>query len=162
MVMKMKEKGQYFYGLLFKQISVSFEIAMQREAARYDLTPAQASILMYLEKADHPVNQRELENYFRLSNPTVTGLMKRMEAKGFIRREISQADARSKYILLTPKAQSISKEVGSNMLCMEQRITHNMGKEENRLFQDLLTRALKNICTCREEQETAEENQNEE
>lgn len=66
---------------------------MQREAARYDLTPAQASILMYLEKADHPVNQRELENYFRLSNPTVTGLMKRMEAKGFIRREISQADA---------------------------------------------------------------------
>lgn len=39
---------------------------------------------------------------------------------------------------------------------------HNMSEEENRLFQDLLTRALKNICTCREEQETAEENQNEE
>ena len=98
------------FGLLFKQISIAFSNNFQREAARYDLTPSQASILIYLSKVDHPVNQRELEKYFRLTNPTVTGLMQRMENKGFIRREMNQADNRSKYIILTPKAMEISAE----------------------------------------------------
>ena len=111
------------FGLLFKQISIAFSNNFQREAARYDLTPSQASILIYLSKVDHPVNQRELEKYFRLTNPTVTGLMQRMENKGFIRREMNQADNRSKYIILTPKAMEISAEVRNNLHKVEEDIT---------------------------------------
>ena len=139
------------YGLLFKQLSLAFENNLQREAARYDLTPAQASILIYLDAADHPVNQRELERYFKLSNPTVTGLMKRMEAKGFIRRVANPADGRSKYIQLTPKALEVSSSVRNNLHMLETTMMQDLSEEEEILFHEMLVRVLKRICICRKE-----------
>lgn len=139
------------YGLLFKQLSIAFENNLQREAARYDLTPAQSSILNYLEAVDHPVNQRELEHYFKLSNPTVTGLMKRMEAKGFIQRVANPEDGRSKYIQLTPKALEISSAVQSNLHTLEQTMLQDLNEEEEEIFHELLVRVLMRICTCRKE-----------
>lgn len=141
-------------GLLFKQIANAFECNLQREAARYDLTAAQASILIYLDRADHPVNQRELEHYFRLSNPTVTGLMKRMETKGFIRREISMEDSRSKHILLTEKATEISNEVRAHLGRVEQTIVQSMSPAECEQLRGLLIRVLKVMCRCAAEQKT--------
>ena len=49
----------YHFGVLFKQISLAFETAMQREAERYDLTPAQANILIYLSEVLFPVSSME-------------------------------------------------------------------------------------------------------
>lgn len=138
------------YSLLFKQLSIAFENNLQREAAQYGLTAAQANILIFLSKVDHQVNQRELESYFHLSNPTVTGLMKRMEAKGFIRREVSREDGRAKYIILTEKAMEISSEVQQNMAQMEQKVVQGMAETEQEQFHALLLQALKNIYVCRE------------
>lgn len=139
-------------GLLFKQIASAFENNLQREAARYDLTAAQASILIYLAKADHPVNQRELEHHYHLSNPTVTGLMKRMEAKGFIRREISPEDNRSKHIILTPKATEISSEVRANLGKVEAEIVERIGVESCDQLRSLLKQVLQTMYHCPAEQ----------
>lgn len=136
------------FGLLFKQISIAFSNNFQREAARYDLTPSQASILIYLSKVDHPVNQRELEKYFRLTNPTVTGLMQRMENKGFIRREMNQADNRSKYIILTPKAMEISNEVRNNLYKVEEDITQSLSQQECAQLRQLLQQVLEIVYRC--------------
>ena len=144
-------KNKCSYGLLFKQLSIAFENNLQREAGRYGLTPAQASILIYLEAADHPVNQRELEYYFKLSNPTVTGLMKRMESKGFINRVANPEDGRSKYIELTPKALEVSSSVRSNLLALESHMMQDLSSEEEAVFHELLVRVLKRICVCRSE-----------
>ena len=147
-IVTMREKCSY--SLLFKQLSIAFENNLQREAAQYGLTAAQANILIFLSKVDHQVNQRELESYFHLSNPTVTGLMKRMEAKGFIRREVSREDGRAKYIILTEKAMEISSEVQQNMAQMEQKVVQGMAEAEQEQFHALLLQALKNIYVCRE------------
>ena len=144
-------KNKCSYGLLFKQLSIAFENNLQREAGRYGLTPAQASILSYLEAADHPVNQRELEYHFKLSNPTVTGLMKRMESKGFINRVANPEDGRSKYIELTPKALEVSSSVRSNLLALEGHMMQDLSPEEEEVFHELLVRVLKRICMCRSE-----------
>ncbi len=141
----------YSYGLLFKQLSIAFDSNLQREAARFDLTPAQASILIYLASVDHSVNQRELEYYFKLSNPTVTGLMKRMEAKGFISRVTNPEDGRSKYIQLTPKAMEVSQSVHNNMMEVDRTIMQDLTPEEEEVFHELLSRVLKRICICRKE-----------
>ncbi len=142
---------RYSYGLLFKQLSIAFENNLQHEAARYDLTPAQASILIYLESVDHPVNQRELEYYFKLSNPTVTGLMKRMESKGFIDRVANPEDGRSKYIQLTPKALEVSNSVRTNLRALEHTMMQDLSPEEEDIFYELMMRVLKRICICRKE-----------
>ncbi len=142
---------KYYYGVLFKQLSIAFENNLQRSAAQYGLTPAQASIIIYLQTADHSVNQRELEHYFKLSNPTVTGLMKRMEAKDFIERVANPEDGRSKYIRLTPKALEVCSSVSQNMQTLEREMMQDLSPEEAELFHDLLMRVLKRICTCRKE-----------
>lgn len=139
------------YGLLFKQLSIAFENNLQREAGRYGLTPAQASILIYLEAADHPVNQRDLEYHFKLSNPTVTGLMKRMESKGFIDRVANPGDGRSKYIELTPKALEVSSSVRANLLALEGHMLQDLTAEEQAAFHEMLVRVLNRICMCRSE-----------
>ncbi len=139
------------YGLLFKQLSIAFENNLQHEAARYDLTPAQASILIYLAAVDHPVNQREVEYYFKLSNPTVTGLMKRMESKGFITRAANPEDGRSKCIQLTPKALEVSSSVRTNLSALERSMMQDLTPEEEEIFHDLMVRVLKRICICRKE-----------
>ena len=141
----------YYYGVLFKQLSIAFENNLQRSAAQYDLTPSQAAIIIYLEAADHPVNQRELEYHYKLSNPTVTGLMKRMEAKGFIERVVNPKDARSKYIQLTPKSLEVSSSVLNNMLELERELMQDLSPEEEEVFHEMLMRVLKRICTCRKE-----------
>lgn len=138
------------YSLLFKQLSIAFENNLQREAVQYGLTASQTCILIFLSQADHPVKQRDLECYFRLSNPTVTGLMKRMEAKGFIRREVSRDDGRAKYIILTEKAMEIISEVQQSIAQMEQTVVQGMTTQEQEQFHALLLQALKNIYVCRE------------
>lgn len=144
---------RYYYGILFKQLSIAFENNLQRSAAQYGLTPSQASIIIYLESADHPVNQRELEVYYKLSNPTVTGLMKRMEAKGFIERIANPEDGRSKYIQLTPKALEVCSSVSQSMQNLEREMLQDLSPEEEELFHDMLMRVLKRICVCRKEKE---------
>ena len=141
----MTEEKRY-YGLLFKQLSLAFENNLQRAAAQHDLTSAQAGIVIYLDEMDHPVNQRELEHYFKLSNPTVTGLMKRMESKGFIQRVANPGDARSKYIQLTPKALDVSSNVRAELLELEKNITQDLSKEEEKIFDELLMRILRRTC----------------
>ena len=142
---------RYYYGVLFKQLSIAFENNLQRSAAQYDLTPAQASIIIYLDNVDHAVNQRELEHYFKLSNPTVTGLMKRMESKGFIQRIANPEDARSKYIQLTPKAMEVASSVRHNLQTLENDMTQDLSAEEEEIFHDMLMRVLQRICPCSKE-----------
>ena len=137
-----------YFGLRFKQLSCAFENTLQRVAARYELTASQACMLIYLSRAEHKVNQRELEKYFQLSNPTVTGLMKRMEAKGFVDRAISQEDGRFKYITLTPKAVKISAQVAEDLTKLEEQVRTGMTPEEVELFLSLLNRALQNVHGC--------------
>ena len=59
----------YHFGVLFKQISLAFETAMQREAERYDLTPAQANILIYLSEVDHGFCDPIYRHFFLSINP---------------------------------------------------------------------------------------------
>ena len=104
------------FGLLFKQISIAFSNNFQREAARYDLTPSQASILIYLSKVDHPVNQRELEKIFQADQSHSNRVdAAHGKTKDLFAGKMNQADNRSKYIILTPKAMEISAEVRNNL-----------------------------------------------
>ncbi len=142
------------YGVLFKQLSMAYAKSLRRAAARYDLTAAQAMILIYLSKADHPVNQRELETYYRLSNPTVTGLMKRMEAKNFIQREVSKEDARFKYITLTPKAIEVVSSVQGELDDTDRCAVQSLNTEEEQQFYRFLTCALENLCAVERAQQS--------
>ena len=103
-------------GRLFKQIHFAFKTRGARMMKAVDVTPAQMDIMLLLfakEQNGSEVTQKDLETVLRLSNPTVTGLLNRMEEKGFIRRVRKETDKRCRFIYMT--------EHGRNYLEMMER-----------------------------------------
>ena len=72
---------------------------------QHGITMQQAMILQYLFRADErKINQKDLEVFLGISNPSVTSLMKTMVAKRLIRRLPDRSDARSYLLYITPRA----------------------------------------------------------
>ena len=82
----------------------------------------------------------------KLTNPTVTGIVKRLEEKEMIARVPSEQDARYKCLHVTEKGKDVickSFKFGANNI--EKQLSKGMTDEEVKMFKDLLYRALKNM-----------------
>lgn len=95
------------------------------------ITSSQASVMMFLFKnRKHEVTQQSVQAALLLSHPTITGLMKRLEAKGFITRKNSPADFRCKYVKLTKKGCDVERGLKTNMKRMQDRALVGLSQEE--------------------------------
>ena len=96
---------------LFKMVHNAMVEEFNRKVKNLELTSAQVLVLGCLDQAEeNELCQKDLEEILNLSNPTITGIVKRLEAKGFIERRSWEKDARYKRICLTEKARSIKTE----------------------------------------------------
>lgn len=126
--------------------------ALEREKNTYfenqNLTSSQGDLLLYLGGAKRhkkEVNQKDIENYFRLSNPTVTGLLKRLEDKGFVRRVQSKTDGRNKLIFLTEQSEMILKQFKNHKHFIDDKLFHNINKDEQEIILGYLKKLLANL-----------------
>ena len=79
---------------------------------QHGITIQQALIIQYLAwHAGHSINQKNIELYLGISNPSVTSLMKTMVAKNLIRRLPDRSDARSYLLCLTPHGQQLQESI---------------------------------------------------
>ena len=68
-------------------INNKFRELWDKNLLKYNLTGMQMEILCYLKcNPDKEIHQREIEYWFQLKNPTVTGILNRLEEKGYITR----------------------------------------------------------------------------
>ena len=89
-------------GFYLSLIKKKMDKHMNEGLKKYDLTKTQRDILGYLHFTDkNPVIQKDIEEHFHISNPTVTGILNRLEQKGFIERKQSLKDKRVRTIVLT-------------------------------------------------------------
>ena len=135
-------------GILIKCLDKKIVHQLNKALEAYDLTLIQHEVLAYLyrNQDEQDVYQKDIEEFLESSNPTITGIVKRLEAKGLIQREPSLHDARFKKLTLTEKGKHIFEEtieVGPKKL--EQRLTKNLGVEEVEKLIDLLERAIAGI-----------------
>lgn len=134
-------------GLRFKQIHDSFVCDFNRNLRSLDLTMSQMSILAYLfEHTDTLTMQRDLEQFFQLSHPTVIGILQRMEKKGLIQSVVNADDRRCRNVLLTEKALAIRSAMDIHHEEMEARLTRGMTDYEIHALSDLLDRVCKNLA----------------
>ena len=76
---------------------------MNKKFNRFDLTGAQVFTIINLFKAREKgerLTQKDLERILDISNPTLTGILNRLENKGLIIRMPCKHDARRKNVLL--------------------------------------------------------------
>ncbi len=104
-------------GLRMAVLARAHRQRMDAQLEKDSLTSAQLRVLgdiMELEDQGVPeINQRDLEKHIRVTHPTMTGLIQRLEAKEFVRTMPSPTDRRYKKIVSTEKAREFQQLVAN-------------------------------------------------
>lgn len=133
-------------GFYLKKIFQTMEKNLNKDLEDIDLTGMQAHVLIYLYKnRKNIINQRDIEREFELTNPTVNGILKRLENKGFIKRVVSLNDARNKEIMITDKSISLIVEMKKKAKNMENKMTLGITKEELDTFYQVIKKMFNNV-----------------
>ena len=127
--------------------------ALEREKNQYfeqhNLTSSQGDILLFLGGAyyhQRDVNQKNIEEHFHLTNPTVTGLLKRLEEKGFIDRKKSETDGRQKLISLTDQSIQVLEDFQAHKETIDQKLLQGIDGDEHALIIKQLKKLLRNLA----------------
>lgn len=113
---------------------------------KYDLTKSQHDVLGYLHHTDKKiVIQKDIEEHFHISNPTVTGILNRLEQKGFIERKSNEKDKRVRTIVLTPKERSHYADVQEQIRILESKFDDILGEEKKEQLLSILKEISDNI-----------------
>ena len=115
-----------------------------RNMAEYGLTSIQADVLVYvlMNYQKREVNQLDVQAVFKLTNPTVSGIVDRLEEKGFIKRVRSEKDARFRSLVALPKGIALEQTLGQCAVAAENYLVQKMSPEEQVEFNRLLKVAL--------------------
>jgi len=118
---------------------------MLSRVSRYDVTPAQTHVLLYLHHHGGQALQCELTGFLRVKPSTVNGVLDRMEEKGLVRRSVSGRDARRRILTLTEKGEEEQAAFQQNYLDAERAMVRGLTPEEQKTLTDLLDRVIQNL-----------------
>jgi DNA-binding MarR family transcriptional regulator len=140
----MEDKTQV--SMLLKMLDNSLDSQCNRNMKDIELTASQSNIMGYLVYMDgKEVSQRDIELEFKLMNPTVTGILNRLEKKGFIVRVKSRTDARYNYIELTEKGREIPEIVRKKTMEIHKRLFQGLSQAEIDMFENIIKKMIENI-----------------
>ena len=135
-------------GGLIKHIAHSMFKETNRELQQYNLTGVQAKVLIYLffHEKDGDIFQKDIEKHLNLTNPTVTGIVKRLEQKNLISRYSCKDDGRYKCHVLTDEGRKFAKYSIDYMRNeKENQILNGFSEDEKEFLIKLLKRILINL-----------------
>ena len=111
-----------------------------------DIGEAIENVLSYntnIEKIVNPYYQKDIEKELDISNPTVTGILNRLEVKGLITRVPCRHDARAKNIEVTEKALELDKQLRIVFQQSDEKLVESLSKEEIDNLQSYLIKILR-------------------
>ena len=130
--------------ILIKKLALESDKQALAILAPAELTPSQFKIIKFLFwQGDTHIRQVDIEKHFSMTNPTVTGLLKNLEEKGWIRREVNPEDSRSKIICLTDAALTRKEELYTYGEQIEEALIHDLTEKEREMLEKLLKKLVK-------------------
>ena len=133
------------YGHLIRILHWCTDQTMTAALEDQELTSAQGHIMGYLSRRETPPCPRDIEEAFHLSHPTVSGLLSRLEQKGFIRLCPDPVDRRCKRIYLEEKGLECHDTMLRIIRLNEDRMVQDFTPEEKEQFASFLQRAIANM-----------------
>lgn len=144
------------FGHRFRILHWCTDQMMTEALAQMDLTSSQGRIMGFIARSKTPPCARDIEEFFGLSHPSVSGTLSRMEKKNFIEFRPDEADHRCKRIYILPKGQECHARMAQTIDGIEQRIVADFTAEETVQFSAFLNRAIHNMggdcCHCQKEE----------
>ena len=133
------------YGHQLRILHWQFDQTVSGALAQMDLTSAQGQIMGFLSHRQEPPCSRDIEEAFQLSHPTVSGLLSRLEKKGFIEFRPDPVDRRCKRIYILPKGHACHETIHRIIAENEEKVVAGFSVEEKEQFAALLQRAITNM-----------------
>lgn len=110
------------------------------------LTAAQGHILIYiLEHPEEEVYSTEIHQEIGVTRGTVSGLIKKLRAKGYLEFQSCAGDERQKRIIATQKARNLKKTLDAHLAEAGRTAFRNFSTEEKECFQNMQKKILQNL-----------------
>ncbi len=135
-------------GIMMKKVHILNAEKLNLLLKEIDLTSSQCFVLIFLirnYKKQIEVNQKDIEKEFDISNPTVTGILNRLQNKGLIQRVSCESDARRNNIIVTQEALALDEILKQHFEKNEEIMLDGISEEERELLRVLLARMVKNL-----------------
>lgn len=133
------------YGHLIRILQNCSDQTMNNALSSMELTGAQGCVMGFIHHRSEPPCAKDIEEAFQLSHPTVSGLLARLEKKGFIEFRPDENDRRYKRIYSLEKGQQLHETVHAAIRSNDERLVQDFSEEEKELFHALLLRAIHNM-----------------
>ena len=124
--------GHYIRRL--QQIAVG---VFMEETQAFGVTPVQFAALNAL-LATPGIDQRTLAASIGFDTSTIGGVVDRLEARGWLQRQVSPEDRRARLLTLTPEGQALLQDVAASVLRTQERILAPLSEDERRTFLRML------------------------
>ncbi|GHW01150.1 hypothetical protein lacNasYZ03_08370 [Lactobacillus nasalidis] len=129
-----------------KMIHDEISRQMTQHMKKLNITPSQAAILRQFTLAGQDrLPLKLLERQLHISQPTVAGLIRRLEEKEMIRLVTDPADRRSKLACITDKGRAMEEDAKENMLETRTRLLSGMTETEQQILHSLLAKAYTSV-----------------
>ena len=150
----MNRSNEMPVGQRFSLLHRAFRQQMDKQLSKYDLTGAQFCVLGQLKKFEDQgktdISQRDLEKVSRVTHPTMTEIIKRLEKKGFIDCRPSPSDRRCKLISSTATAMQLGEDIRKTENEVMNWLSRDLSPEELDSFLTILDKLL---CTVQKGEE---------
>ena len=135
-------------------ICIQMEQYVNRCLAPVDPTATQAYILLYiLRRSDQGTSLTAIHREFGYSMPTLSGMLKRLRSKGYVRVEHCDGDDRRKLLFGTEKGQRMRDSLEGTIRYLQERLCDRFSQEELEALSRLQGKMLENLSALRERDE---------
>lgn len=110
-----------------------------------EIDPSYGNILTALYESDRPLTMNEIVKKTGKDKSTITALVKKLLALGYIKKFKSTEDNRVTFIVLTEKAESFRETYEEISKNLNQTVYDGFSDEEKKIFLDLLKRMNDNL-----------------
>lgn len=134
-----------------RQISIRMEIWANRAVAQQGLTAVQANMLLYiLRHSDQGTSLTAIHQEFGYSMAALSGLLKRLREKGYVRVERCEEDDRRKLLFGTEKGARAQKSLDRAICEIQDQLYSSFTPEELCTLDRLQKKMLHNLSKCTE------------
>ena len=105
--------------------------------APFNITSVQGMVLVFLREQDR-VTATQLGGRVRIDSATLTGVLDRLEATGWVQRQKKPDDRRAHLVCLTPDGRSLAENLSQVMTDAGRDFLSNLSDIEAKLLRSLL------------------------
>ena len=132
-------------GFLIRDTHFAVARALRHHLREAGVTPGQWYVLKALWHQDGR-SQRELSDCVGISQPVILNALRRLERAGWIRRQRSSSDRRSRIVFLTEAGRRLEQDLIHHAIEINEIATQGMSGDEVTLLWDLLMRVKRNFA----------------